>query len=386
MQTNRSTTTLFAVLLLVTALFLLMNLAVNGAGLPDATWIIALITLAGGVGLMLWMWVLDRQSRQHAAPEVAESALVIPQAREWVLERPAAAGVLAAAQAADLPREAQEVIATGSPSEQGVIAPATEAMIDQAETSGQAAPAIADPLHPDMSPKVIEHQQQVAEQAEIFAQEQAEVVAHDTGDNYQPDKSTTASDVPVELAHKETQAGVDIEIPEKPAEPDLDREQVADAAAADPNAPVVNAALAGDLIAEKQVAEASAAAPVEPPSQAEAEAIVEQVTDEKMAVEMSNVTPSAGAETNAYVDPLEQIEGIGPVFRDVLIRMGVTTFQQLTAMSTEEITDVLRRGEVKRIPRSIETWAEQAAYLVRGDREGLTKFQETLSGGVRRDE
>ena len=64
-------------------------------------------------------------------------------------------------------------------------------------------------------------------------------------------------------------------------------------------------------------------------------------------------------------DDLKQIIGIGPVIEDLLHGLGITTFEQLAALSEEEVDRIgdLLGAFRERIRR--DGWTEQAAELAR---------------------
>ena len=82
-------------------------------------------------------------------------------------------------------------------------------------------------------------------------------------------------------------------------------------------------------------------------------------------------------------DDLTRIEGIGPVYQQVLREAGPGTFAALADKSTADLEAILKTAGRAR-PASIDTWAEQAAYAAQGDWEGLQTFQDSLDSGRRR--
>lgn len=65
-------------------------------------------------------------------------------------------------------------------------------------------------------------------------------------------------------------------------------------------------------------------------------------------------------------DDLTKINGIGPAYRDILHRAGVTTFAALASLTPEQIDDIIRKGGGRRAPSSA-TWAEQARQALAKD-------------------
>lgn len=83
-------------------------------------------------------------------------------------------------------------------------------------------------------------------------------------------------------------------------------------------------------------------------------------------------------------DDLERIEGIGPKYRDALYAQGITKFDQIAAMTVQQIAEVIQKAGMRRAA-SIDTWADQAKYAADGDWEGLNQFQARLKGGRREE-
>jgi small subunit ribosomal protein S2 len=79
-------------------------------------------------------------------------------------------------------------------------------------------------------------------------------------------------------------------------------------------------------------------------------------------------------------DDLTKIEGIGPSYRDILVKAGVDTFAKIAAMSEDDIVKVVRDNGGRK-SRSMGTWAEQAKLAAASDWDGLQKLQDSLSGG-----
>ena len=81
-------------------------------------------------------------------------------------------------------------------------------------------------------------------------------------------------------------------------------------------------------------------------------------------------------------DDLCKIDGIGPVYQQLLRDAGLETFADIASRSQAELAAIIKAAGKPR-PASIETWAEQAAYAAKGDWEGLQKFQDSLDSGRR---
>lgn len=142
------------------------------------------------------------------------------------------------------------------------------------------------------------------------------------------------------------------------------------------------------MIAEK--AESIAEIPSEimeaPPAkivpQPEPEPVKETAAEEEEApAPVAEVEPEPAVEDDEP-DDLTRIEGVGPKYRDALIDAGVSTFDQLAAMSLEAIEKLATDAGMRR-SASMDTWAEQAALAAKGEWEALDALQEELSGGRR---
>jgi predicted flap endonuclease-1-like 5' DNA nuclease len=98
------------------------------------------------------------------------------------------------------------------------------------------------------------------------------------------------------------------------------------------------------------------------------------------------VSPEATAADIAddHRDNLTLIEGIGPRYQQALYAVGINTFAQLSGASDETLTRAVAGIGVAR-PASLDTWAEQAAYLARGDRAGFDQLVARLKSGRRAD-
>lgn len=80
-------------------------------------------------------------------------------------------------------------------------------------------------------------------------------------------------------------------------------------------------------------------------------------------------------------DDLTVIEGIGPHYKELLAEVGITSFKQLASLDEKRIREALSNAGASRIPRSVETWAEQAQFAAKGDWDNLEKYQKSLDGG-----
>jgi predicted flap endonuclease-1-like 5' DNA nuclease len=92
--------------------------------------------------------------------------------------------------------------------------------------------------------------------------------------------------------------------------------------------------------------------------------------------------PSAAATTPG--DDLTVIEGVGPRIAALLQDNGVATYERLARSDAKSIWSILERGGPRfKLANNPGTWPEQAAFCVRGDWDGLKKWQEELYAGLR---
>lgn len=90
-----------------------------------------------------------------------------------------------------------------------------------------------------------------------------------------------------------------------------------------------------------------------------------------------------GQESEAIVDDLKVIEGIGPKISLLLINNGITSYQELASTSIDRLDGILTGAKLRRLANP-GTWPEQARLAATGDWDGLTQLQETLKGGRRK--
>jgi predicted flap endonuclease-1-like 5' DNA nuclease len=85
----------------------------------------------------------------------------------------------------------------------------------------------------------------------------------------------------------------------------------------------------------------------------------------------------------AGADDIERIEGIGPKIGQALKAAGIDTYAELAAARQDQLKGILEKAGLPFAP-SLETWAEQAGYLARGDEAGFKKLTDELQGGQRK--
>jgi F-type H+-transporting ATPase subunit gamma len=121
----------------------------------------------------------------------------------------------------------------------------------------------------------------------------------------------------------------------------------------------------------------SAAAQVAVTPSSVAEAVAEAVSEQDV-----QLAPTQSITKRDGSDDLTIIEGIGPKMSAALIAAGIDSFAKLADATKESLAAAIESAGMRFAP-SMNTWAEQAGYLARGDREGFNKFVAGLSGGRR---
>lgn len=79
-------------------------------------------------------------------------------------------------------------------------------------------------------------------------------------------------------------------------------------------------------------------------------------------------------------DDLKTIEGIGPKMEKALQAAGIDTFAKLSNATVDELKVAIEAAGMNFAP-SIPTWGKQADFAVRGDWDGLKKYQDELTAG-----
>jgi predicted flap endonuclease-1-like 5' DNA nuclease len=92
----------------------------------------------------------------------------------------------------------------------------------------------------------------------------------------------------------------------------------------------------------------------------------------------------AAPAADARADDLVVIEGIGPKVAALLRENGIDTYDKLAAADAKTIWTILERGGPRfKLANNPGTWPEQAAFCVRGDWDGLERWQDELYAGLR---
>lgn len=120
------------------------------------------------------------------------------------------------------------------------------------------------------------------------------------------------------------------------------------------------------------------AAPIAPPTEPPVAEAVEPEADDD--------DPDIGGGTMVEEDNLQRIEGIGPKSEAALKAIGITTFAQIAAMDSDELTRLVKEEQKLRIVGDAATWIKQAQFLVDGDEDGLQAYQNRLVGGREPDD
>jgi predicted flap endonuclease-1-like 5' DNA nuclease len=92
--------------------------------------------------------------------------------------------------------------------------------------------------------------------------------------------------------------------------------------------------------------------------------------------------PAAPPTTAARVDDLSIIEGIGPKIAQLLRRNGIDSFDALARAEVASLWAILDKGGPRFKLANPGTWPAQALYCVRGDWDGLKRWQDELYAGV----
>ncbi len=75
---------------------------------------------------------------------------------------------------------------------------------------------------------------------------------------------------------------------------------------------------------------------------------------------------------------LQKISGIGPKVSVLLVEAGITNYQDLANANVERLRDILKAAGTRYAMIDPATWPKQAAYLEKGDSDGLARYLESL--------
>jgi len=109
------------------------------------------------------------------------------------------------------------------------------------------------------------------------------------------------------------------------------------------------------------------------------------VGHEERAHAAEGVTAFTGPGRPAGPDDLTLIEGIGPKSAAALAAAGITRFEQVAALSAEELEKTIKERKV-RLVGSTATWPIQAHFAASGDLTALHDFQARIKGGILHDD
>lgn len=99
-------------------------------------------------------------------------------------------------------------------------------------------------------------------------------------------------------------------------------------------------------------------------------------------VPAATVAAPLAAPAASRVDDLVIIEGIGPKIAELLRRGGIDSFERLARADVASLWAVLDKGGPRFRLANPGTWPAQALYCVRGDWDGLKRYQDELYAGV----
>lgn len=105
-----------------------------------------------------------------------------------------------------------------------------------------------------------------------------------------------------------------------------------------------------------------------------AEAVVEEL--EPVAETLETEAPAV----EAAKDDLTRLGGIGPKLAEAMNAAGITTYAQIAAMSSDELSKSLSESGARYNKTAAETWAAQAKLAAEGDWKGLKDFQAQNKG------
>jgi len=92
--------------------------------------------------------------------------------------------------------------------------------------------------------------------------------------------------------------------------------------------------------------------------------------------------PSAGVSAPRAEDDLTKIEGIGPKIAELLRANGINSFEALSRADVGKLWSILEKGGPRFKLANPATWPAQALLCVRGDWDGLKRYQDKLYIGI----
>jgi large subunit ribosomal protein L17 len=96
-------------------------------------------------------------------------------------------------------------------------------------------------------------------------------------------------------------------------------------------------------------------------------------------IEVAEVKSDVIVEAVSGVDDLKIVEGIGPKIAEAFITAGVTTFAQVSEMSSEAMNEIITAAGIS--SKNTETWAKQAELARDGKLDELKAWQDELNAG-----
>jgi predicted flap endonuclease-1-like 5' DNA nuclease len=122
--------------------------------------------------------------------------------------------------------------------------------------------------------------------------------------------------------------------------------------------------------------------PIVSPEPIELPAPTESAVAESAPVEAE---PVAAVETPIIPNDLTLIEGIGPKVAAALADAGITRFDQVAAMSAENLESIVRERKVRLVGKT-STWPIQAQFLQTGELSAFEDFKRRVRQGVLHDD
>ncbi len=132
----------------------------------------------------------------------------------------------------------------------------------------------------------------------------------------------------------------------------------------------------GPAVEQKQMPAASSAAAQTPSPAPVADPAPIEPTPSKPAAGdgVKKVPTGAGSPEK----DLQKISGIGPKVSVLLVEAGIINYQDLANANVERLRDILNAAGTRYAMIDPATWPKQAAYLEKGDSEGLARYLESL--------
>ena len=102
---------------------------------------------------------------------------------------------------------------------------------------------------------------------------------------------------------------------------------------------------------------------------------------EKCRTSLTIITTPSPKVAKVIFDDFKIIEGIGPQIEKILYQAGIQTYGQLSALSSEKISEILIASNPRFKLHEPGTWPRQAALAAAGNWQKLKEWQNVLDGG-----